>query len=239
MCESCFSVGSGGSELDSTWRKFIRNKDIVDYDKYKSIRNKVRYNTRQLYKDEQNNIAKYCESNPKKFWNCLNNETKSHSKIDDLSYINDQGVQTVVSKDLDKANVLSEYFSSVFNTDTSKVLPPCDVKCSTVMDNITIDIEDVRKRLNNLNVYKSYRLDMLLPKILKELQNKIALPLKLIFECSLGTNTLPEDCKLSKITPIYKKGKKDVFKTIGQLVLHVFYVKYWNPLSGIILSGIS
>lgn len=191
-----------------SWRKFIRNKDIVEYDKYKSIRNKVRYNTRQLYKDEQNNIAKYCKSNPKKFWNYINNKTKSHSKIDDLSYMNDQGVQIVVSNDLDKANVLSEYFSSVFNTDTSEILPPCNVKCSTIMDYITIDIEDVKKRLNNLNVYKSYGPDMLHPKILKELQNEIALPLKLIFECSLSTNTLPEDWKLGNITPIYKKGKK-------------------------------
>ena len=140
-------------------------------------------------KDEQNNTAKYCKSNPNKFWNYINNKTKSHSKIDELSYIHDQGVHTVVSNDLDKANVLSEYFSSVFNTDTSEVFPPCDVKCSTVMDNITIDIEDVKKRLNNLNVYKSYRPDMLHTKILKELQNEIALRLKLIFECSLGTNT--------------------------------------------------
>ena len=144
-----------------SWRKFIRNKEIVDYDKYKSIRNKVRYNTRQLYEDEQNTIAKCCKSNPKKFWNYINNETKSHSKIDELSYVNDQGVQTVVSNDLDKANVLSDYFPSVFNTDTSEVFPPCDVECSTVMDNITMDIEDVKKRLNNLNVYKLYGPDML------------------------------------------------------------------------------
>jgi len=54
-------------------------------------------------------------------------------------------------------------------------VPPCDVKCSTVMDNIIIVVDDVKKHLNNLNVYKSYRPDMLNPRILKELQNEIAL----------------------------------------------------------------
>lgn len=191
-----------------SWKKFIRTKDIVDYNKYKAIRNEVRYNTRQLYKDEQNKIAKECKSNPKKFWNYINSKTKSHNKIEELYSINDNGVETVVSNDLDKANVLSNYFSSVFNTDSCEELPPCDVTCSTEMDNITIDVEDIKKRLNNLNVYKSYGPDMLHPRILKELKNEIALPLKLIFECSLATKLLPEDWKLGNITPIFKKGKK-------------------------------
>lgn len=106
--------------------------------------------------------------------------------------------------------------TSVFNTDSCEELPPCDVTCSTEMDNITIDVEDIKKRLNNLNVYKSYGPDMLHPRILKELKNEIALPLKLIFECSLATKMLPEDWKLGNITPIFKKGKKVVLITIGR-----------------------
>jgi len=47
----------------------------VDYNKYKDIRNEVRNNTRQLNKDEQNNFAIECKSNPKKFWNYINSKT--------------------------------------------------------------------------------------------------------------------------------------------------------------------
>jgi len=47
-------------------------KDIVDYNKYKNITNVIRNNTRQLYKDEQNNIAKECYS----LWNYINSKTK-------------------------------------------------------------------------------------------------------------------------------------------------------------------
>jgi len=144
----------------------------------------------------------------------------SHNKIDNISYTNDHGVETVVSNDLDKANVLINYLSSVFNIDLCEVVPPCNVKCSTVMYKNIMDDEDVKKRLNNLNVYKSYGPDILHQKIMKELQNEISLPLKLIFECSLRTNKLPEDWKLGNITPIVKKGKQVVY--IGQLVLRVF-----------------
>jgi len=51
-----------------------------------------------------------------------------------------------------------------------------------------IDVDDVKKRLNNLNVYNSYGPEILHPRILKALQNKIALPLKLIVECLLTEN---------------------------------------------------
>jgi len=62
-----------------------------------------------------------------------------------------------------------------------------------------------------LNVYKSYGSDTLHQRILKELQNKIALPcIKLIFEWSLRTNTLPENWKLGNITPIFKNSNKVV-----------------------------
>jgi len=43
------------------------------------------------------------------------------------------------------------------------------------MDNVIIDVDDVKKRLNSLNVYKSYGPDMLHQRILKELQNEIAI----------------------------------------------------------------
>jgi len=59
-------------------------------------------------------------------------------------------------------------------------------------------------------LYKTYGPDVLHSRILKELRNEIALPLKLIFECSLRTSTLPEDRKLDNFTSIFKKWKNVV-----------------------------
>ena len=49
---------------------------------------------------------------------------------------------------------------------------------------------------------------MMHPRILKELRYEIALPLKLIFDMSIKTKTLPKDWRSGNISPIYKKGKK-------------------------------
>jgi len=97
------------------------------------------------------------------------------------------------------------------------------------MDNIIIDVNDVKKRLNNLSVYKSYGPDMLHPRLLKELQNKIALPFKLIFESSLRSSTLPEDWKLGNIMPIFKKGKKRCINNYRPVSLTCVLCKLLNP----------
>jgi len=68
-----------------------------------------------------------------------------------------------VSNALDKANVLSNHFWSVFNIDSCDVVPPGDVKYST--DNTIADVDDVKKHCNNLKVYTPYGPDMLHPRI--------------------------------------------------------------------------
>jgi len=135
-----------------------------------------------------------------------------------------------VSNGLDMANVIINYFSSVFNIDSCEVVPPYDVKCSTVLNNIIINVDEVKKSINNLNVYKSYGSDSLHPRILRELQNEISLPLKLTFECSLRTSKLPEDWKLGNITPIFKKGKNRCMNNYRPVSLTCVLCILLNPL---------
>ena len=45
--------------------------------------------------------------------------------------------------------------------------------------------------------------------MLRELAEVIAKPLSIIYQCSLLTGEVPEDCRLASVTPIYKKGCKE------------------------------
>jgi len=45
--------------------------------------------------------------------------------------------------------------------------------------------------------------------VLRELENDIAEPLSIIFERSCRTGQLPEDWRKSRVTPVFKKGKKE------------------------------
>ena len=183
-------------------------KCISDFNAYKCCRNKVKALVKDIYKNEQINIARDCKSNPKRFWNYVTSKTKSHQNIAELKYINDSGIQVKASSDQDKANVLSNYFSTVFNNDFSDGDFINDSVPTTEMDQIDFSIADIVKRLGNLNVNKSAGPDQLHPRVLKEVRNKIAYPIKKLFECSLNTNALPTDWRSGNITPIYKKGSK-------------------------------
>ena len=76
---------------------------------------------------------------------------------------------------------------------------------------ITIDIEEVKKRLQKLNVNKSPGPNGLHPRILREASEQIAAPLAAIYTASINSGTIPDDWKLANVTAIYKnKGKKNV-----------------------------
>ena len=83
-------------------------------------------------------------------------------------------------------------------------------------DQLEVHVDDIVKRLNNINVFKSTGPDMLHPRVLKETRKEIAYPLKILFDCSLRTKSLPMDWRSGNITPIYKKGKKLLQITIDQ-----------------------
>jgi hypothetical protein len=58
----------------------------------------------------EKDIAKNAKTNHKKFWQYAN----SKSGIAELKYKNDKGEINITECDKDKANVLANYFSSVF-----------------------------------------------------------------------------------------------------------------------------
>ena len=66
------------------------------------------------------------------------------------------------------------------------------------------------KRLAALNPNKSPGPDGFHPRILKELAQELAQPLAVIFQKSLHEGVLPVDWKEAQVTPLFKKGEKDV-----------------------------
>ena len=190
------------------WKRYLKSKDKAILEEYKHTSNRVRKQTRAINKEEQLKIAKSCKTNPKKFWNYIKSKTNSKDKIGDLVIVEESKPDRVISDNQEKANILCDYFSSVFNKDAGKEDLYGANKCDNNMEGISLSTEDIMKRLGDLNVFKSSGPDMLHPRVLKEVREVIALPLKIIFEESLISGVLPLDWRSGNISPIFKKGSK-------------------------------
>ena len=91
----------------------------------------------------------------------------------------------IAAKDDRKAEVLCDFFSSVFCTENDTVFPVLsNKKCDFASEPSNFDLDDIINRLKKLNVNKSPGPDLIHPRILYETADQIAYPLKLIFESS-------------------------------------------------------
>ena len=193
------------------WNTYMKSKIPDDLKIYKRIRNRVKSLIKQRDKKENCDIAISCKANPKKFWNYINSKTKNANTIPDLEYTDNSGQMVYCESSIDKADALNKFFSSVFNQNTDyEITEDLQIEVLNSMEPLSINQDDVLKRLQKLNVNKSAGNDKLHPRILKELAHKISYPLSVIFNQSLTHGVLPEDWRRANITPIHKKGKKKV-----------------------------
>jgi hypothetical protein len=84
-----------------------------------------------------------------------------------------------------------------------------DDSCS-LHDNVDITKEDINKRLKNLKVNKAPGVDEIVPRILIENADYLSQPLEYIYRESLETGVVPSEWKQANVTPIYKKGPREL-----------------------------
>ena len=68
------------------------------------------------------------------------------------------------------------------------------------------------KRLKELKINKSPGPDDLHPRLLFELCTIIAKPLAKLYTLSLNSGLIPNDWKIARVTPLFKKGSKSECK---------------------------
>ena len=98
------------------------------------------------------------------------------------------------NSDETKANILAEYFSSVFKDEPKGEIP--SLNDSLVIDEwteIIVTEEDIKKILRNLKTDKSPGMDKIHPLFLKELSHEISIPLAIIYRQSLILEKVPTE----------------------------------------------
>jgi hypothetical protein len=194
------------------WRRYMETRSDDRRRGYTRLRNKVTKMTRQAKRRHEEHIASQVKDNPKSFWRYANSRLKTRVGVSDLcdpSKPRQGGKPTMATTDPEKAEVLAEFFSSVFVQEPEGEVPqPDGVDITIPFHTELITDEMVEKKLSQLDPSKAQGPDAVHPRVLKELRGTLARPIRIIYESTLRTGRLPTLWKRANISAIFKKGSR-------------------------------
>ena len=186
------------------WKKYQASQEDFDRNKYNSTKNNLRKLTRKLRRDFETKLARNAKEKPKLFWGYTKSRLKTRQRIPSLT----KPDGTTASTAKEKADLLNEFFSSVFTIEDLENTPSPKVRdINEILTTIEITPEMVQKKLEDLNPNKTPGYDKCHPFMLKELATVICQPLSRLFNQSLKEGA-HETWLKAIITAIYKKKKR-------------------------------
>ena len=185
------------------FKKYKESKLSRDYHLYTEARNKVKKEIRLAVKEHEKKISQNCKHNVKSFWKYVNTKLKRTTGVPNLK----KPDKSLTTTDEEKANVLNDFFSSVFTEEDLSDIPIVNnLSNDMFLSDLIVTEEAVKQKLNKLNTAKAMGPDGIPGIILKELKCEISLPLSTIFNKSIEEGTTPLDWKIAEVSAIFKKG---------------------------------
>ena len=148
-------------------------------------------------------LALQVKSNPKAFYKYVSSKTKPKESVSNLC----KGDGLLTDNDSEKAELLNNFFSSVFTSEDSSDSQEFIKDINVQICNLSVSPDQMEKALNNLNISKSPGPDKLHPRILKELSGELAYPLALLFNKTTQEGKLPSAWKEAEVRPLFKKRR--------------------------------
>ena len=189
------------------WRVYRRTRKDEDYANYKEALNlattEIRKSKRTFEKKLAGNIKNYSKS----FYAYVRSKQKVRDKVGPLE--NNRG--NIISDGFQMAEVLNEYFSSVFTTEDISSLPVPFTKfegnTSEHLGQLFVTPEIIAKKIKKMKDNKSPGVDGIPPKLLKEIVEQISTPLAKLFNLSLKEGIVPSEWKEANITLLFKGSR--------------------------------
>ena len=135
----------------------------------------------------------------------LKNKKRDSSGVPPLT--NKQGETRTDTKG--KAEVLNEYYQSVFTKENNQSIPPVNNQ-NLNMPDINFTTNGILKLLSKLNPQKANGPDKIPIRFLKDYADDISKFLKNILQNSYNTGDLPQDWLTSDVIPVFKKVKQNL-----------------------------
>ncbi|XP_072023433.1 uncharacterized protein [Amphiura filiformis] len=163
---------------------------------------------------------------PKAFYSYVRAKQKVKAGVSQLE--DEKGELT--KTDQETANVLNNFFKSVFTNEPDGDVPTLPDRCPGIekLCGAAFTVDDVEKKLHALKEDKSPGIDQIHPYVLKECKSEMAVPLFKIFTKSLEEGNIPDDWKQARVSPIFKKGSRVRQVITDQSVLPVYPARSWS-----------
>ena len=112
--------------------------------------------------------------------------------------------------DEEKSNILQDQFSSVYTREPPGDIPRIEPKTKKYLSDVLVTTEMVKKELQSLDTSKSTGPDHIHPRLLKELAEHISNPITQLLNKTIKNQVIPTDWKMAFISPIFKKGSRNI-----------------------------
>ena len=194
------------------WRVYSRTRKDEDYANYKDALNQATTEIRKSKRNFEKNLAGNIKNDSKSFYayHYVRSKQKVRDKVGQLE--NNSG--NIISDGFQMAEVLNEYFSSVFTTEDISTLPVPFTKFegnkSKYLGQLFVTPERIAKKIKKMKDNKSPGVDGIPPKLLKEIVEQISTPLAKLFNLALEEGIVPSEWKEANITPLFKKGLRNM-----------------------------
>ena len=218
--------------------KYKRSNNIVDFENFKQIRNRATNEIRKSKHKQTDNLAQKLTNNtsePKDWWKTLKQFIKPDHCSSFPPLIKNEDIY---SEDMDKANLLNQFFAEQTHLDeTNSTLPPDIPLPPQSLDLISTTPQEVEIMLKTLKLGKAAGPDAINNRILKELSHPLSFPLCDLFNFSLLKGKVPAIWKEANVTPVFKKDDPScvssyrpisLLNTIGKVLEKVIHKHVFN-----------
>ena len=190
----------------TTWSVYKRTRKDEDYANYKEALNLGTTEIRKSKRTFEKKLAGNIKNDSKSFYANVRSKQKVQDKVGPL----EKKTGNIMSYGYQMAEVLNEYFSSVFTTEDISSLPVPFTKfegnTSEHLGQLFVTPEMIAKKIKKMKDNKSPRVDGIPPKLRKEIVEQISTPLA---KLSLEEGIVPSEWKEANITPLFNKGSRN------------------------------